>query len=214
MKPIYCISGLGADEKVFSHVDLHEFNIVHIQWLRPEKNEDIVSYAKRMNALIPGEKPTLIGLSFGGMICIEISKIRPVDKIILISSVKSREELPAWMKMAGKFKLNKFFPLRSNKLTEPIQNRNLGLETEEERKLARFYRKNVDRVYLEWAIDQILNWNPGEYTTPIYHIHGESDRIFPPKNIHANFMVPAGGHMMIMNRAEIITREIKRILEN
>ena len=31
--------------------------------------------------------PILIGLSFGGMMCIEIAKLIPVEKVILISSI-------------------------------------------------------------------------------------------------------------------------------
>jgi pimeloyl-ACP methyl ester carboxylesterase len=213
LKNIYCISGLGADEKIFAHVKLEGYTLIHISWLTPEKNEELSSYAARMSALIKEDNPLLLGVSFGGMICLEIAKQRPVRKLILISSVKGRNEIPLWMRVAGKLKLNKFVPLRSNRLTEPLQNRNLGVEMEEERKLARYYRKNINRKYLVWAINVILNWQSSECKVPVYHIHGERDRIFPIKNIKADFVVPAGGHLMIMNRSVFINKELNRVLK-
>ncbi len=77
----------------------------------PLKNESIEQYAKRMSEKIHHENPVLIGLSFGGMMCIEIAKIINTDKIIIISSVKSFHEMPWWMRLAGKLKLYKIFPL-------------------------------------------------------------------------------------------------------
>jgi len=213
LKPLYCISGLGADEKIFSKINLPGYELHFIQWIIPQKNEPIESYAKRMGEGIHHSNPVLIGLSFGGMIAIEIAKQIPVEKVILISSIKSAMELPQWMRLAGKFKLNRILPLRSNRFTEPFQNRNLGVETEEEKLLARYYRRNINREYVNWAVNAILNWKGDATGLDVYQIHGESDRIFSIKNLKANFVIPSAGHMMIMNRAEIITNEIKKILE-
>ncbi len=48
MKHIYCISGFGADERVFEKVDFGENDVHFIQWKIPEKHETIESYAARM----------------------------------------------------------------------------------------------------------------------------------------------------------------------
>ena len=84
MKKIYCISGLGSDEKIFARIKVDGYQLVHIPWLKPEKDEPIEVYAKRMSKYIKDEKPVLMGLSFGGMMAIEITKLLPVDKLILI----------------------------------------------------------------------------------------------------------------------------------
>ena len=98
MKTIYCISGLGADDRAFSKLEINNYSLKVIPWLEPHKKETIQHYAKRMRAGIDSDNPILMGLSFGGMVCIEIAKQIPVQKIIIISSIKSFLELPQWMK--------------------------------------------------------------------------------------------------------------------
>lgn len=89
MKTIYCISGLGADEKAFSRLSIEGYQLQIINWLKPLHNETLQEYATRMRETIKEEEPILIGLSFGGIMCTEIAKQIPVQKIIIISSIKS-----------------------------------------------------------------------------------------------------------------------------
>ena len=212
MKTIYCISGLGADEKAFSKLRVDGYRICCLPWLTPEPGETIKSYATRMRSEIKEENPILCGLSFGGMMSIEISKQIPVDKLILISSIKSVKELPRWMKTCGFLKLNRIFPMRSFKLMEPIQNRNLGISSKEEIELVRSYRRNAPQPYMNWAINQVLNWRNDWAPSRIYHVHGDADRLFPIAKIRATHVIKGGGHFMIMNRADEVSAALKEIL--
>ncbi len=212
MKTVYCISGLGADEKAFSKLRLHNVIIKHLPWLLPEKNESISGYAKRMAKGITEKNPVLIGLSFGGMMSIEIAKIIPVEKIFLISSIKSKDELPLWMKLCSTFKLNKIFPLKSFRLLEPIQNKMLGTVTEEEKEVARNYRKKVPLAYTNWAVNEIFNWQNNWVPYNIFHLHGTADNMFPLKKVNATHIIEKGGHFMIMNKAKEISNIINPLL--
>ena len=212
MKHIYCISGFGADERVFSKLDFGDHPIHFISWLTPLKKESIEQYAKRMGEKIQHDNPILLGLSFGGIMCIEIAKIIKTHKVILISSIKSFREMPLWMRFAGKSKLDKFFPLKSFRIIEPIENYNLGIENGDELKLVREYRRNVGRQYTNWAIHQILHWKNEWLPGDLIHIHGDKDHIFPIKNIKADFIITGGGHFMIMNRTEKVNGIIKELL--
>jgi pimeloyl-ACP methyl ester carboxylesterase len=212
MKTIYCISGLGADERAFSRLKVEGYNIKCLPWLPPVPNETITSYATRMRAGIAEENPVLMGLSFGGMMSIEISKQIPVSKLILISSIKSIRELPTWMKTCGFFRLNRLFPMRSFKIMEPIQNRNLGISTPEEIELVRSYRRNAPQAYMDWAINQVLNWRNDWFPSKIYHVHGDADRLFPIKKIAPTHIIKGGGHFMIMNKAAEVNAALKEIL--
>src|SRR5258705_1104375 len=100
MRPIYCISGLGADEKVFINLQMKGHEMKYIPWLRPNKKERLDAYAKRMAEYIKHDSPVLLGVSFGGMMGIEIAKQMRLQKLIIISSIKSDNELPRWMKIA------------------------------------------------------------------------------------------------------------------
>ncbi|HMU11608.1 MAG TPA: alpha/beta hydrolase [Ferruginibacter sp.] len=213
MKTIYCISGLGADERAFSKLSLPGYELKVIPWLMPEKNESIESYATRMRAGIAEENPILMGLSFGGMICTEIAKQVPVKKLIIISSIKSSDELPAWMKTVAKLRLHKIVPLKSSRFTEPIQNIMLGANSPEEKMIASEYRKKVNITYTNWAVNQAINWKNNWQHPATVHIHGDEDRMFPIKNSKPDFTIKNGGHFMIMNKAGDVSRCINTILQ-
>lgn len=214
---IYCISGLGADDKIFINLHLNGYILKHVPWLRPDKKESIDEYANRMARQIKDPFPVVLGVSFGGMIGIEIARLMPLRKLIIVSSIKSTHELPRWMKIAGTLYLNRLVPIRSFKVTEKIDNDRLGVSNEAERDMVREYRRKADPVYLEWAVDQVLNWRNEWMPEGIVHIHGDKDKIFPLKKVTANHIIKDGTHMMIFNRAEdisdIITRELKQLPE-
>lgn len=212
MKTIYCISGLGADERVFQHIAVPGYVLQPLAWKKPLRGETIGAYAQRMAADIIEPNPILLGLSFGGMMSIEIAKLIPVQKVVLVSSIKSANELPQWMRMVGKMGLDRVVPLRSFKLLEPIQNRKLGVTNEAERRMAIEYRRNADRGYINWAVNQVLNWKNDWQPATLYHIHGTKDRMFPIKKVKATYVVEGGGHLMIMNKAAEINGYLRTVL--
>lgn len=111
MKELFLISGLGADKRVFNFLDLRRYKIHHIEWIDPATHESIERYAKRISTQIVKEKPILIGISFGGMIAVEIGKQIETEKIILISSARSKKDLPSNF-LARKLKLHTLIPAR------------------------------------------------------------------------------------------------------
>ncbi len=212
MKTIYCISGLGADERAFSKLKIEGYELKMIHWLMPQGKESIQEYATRMRSAIDEENPTLMGLSFGGMLCTEIAKQVAVKKIILISSIKSSKELPSWMRIVAMLRLNKIVPLKSTKLTQPIQNKMLGVQSAEEKALVACFRREVDLPYTNWAVNQAINWKNDWQHPNLYHIHGDKDNMFPIKNIKCSCTIKNGGHFMIMNRADEVSQYINSIL--
>ena len=212
MKKIYCISGLGADEKAFAKLHVEGYELVHLPWLMPVQKETIEQYATRMLTNIKDKNPVLMGLSFGGIMSIEIARQIPVEKVILISSIKSSKEIPGWMKLAGRLKINKIIPIRSYEFLEPVQNHFIGASSSSEKEMVRAYRKNVSEKYLNWAVNQVLNWKNDWQPASLYHIHGNADKIFPIKKISANYIVDKAGHLMIMNKHKEVNQFLSRIL--
>jgi pimeloyl-ACP methyl ester carboxylesterase len=94
LKDIYFVSGLGADERVFRLLKFEGYQPVHLHWVAPQAGESIADYAQRLSTQIKSDCPIIIGLSFGGMIAVEIGKHISVEKVILISSVKTTSEIP------------------------------------------------------------------------------------------------------------------------
>ncbi len=213
MKTIYCISGLGATAKAFSKLKIEGYNLHVIEWLQPLPKETIESYAIRMCAGITEENPILLGLSFGGMMSIEIAKQIPVEKVIIVSSIKTKNELPFWMKTVAKLQLHKIAPLKTNsRLTRPVQNYFLGTVTAEDKDVAIQFRRNADINYVRWAIDKVLNWQNTWQHPSIIHIHGSGDKMFSIKNVQPTHIIKNGGHFMIMNKANEVSAAISSFL--
>lgn len=215
MEPtIYCISGLGADERIFSKLIIKGYRLQHIPWLPPVVNESIEAYASRMAVPIQEENAILVGVSFGGMMAIEIAKQKTISKVIIISSVKSAAELPVWMRAAGKIRLNRMFSLvRPLSLIEGIANKRLGAFTQEEKEIARAYRKAANEAYVQWAVDQIVNWKNTWQPEGLLHIHGDADKIFPIQKIAQPVRIQGGTHFMVFNKADEISQKILDYLQ-
>ena len=78
---IFIFSGLGADHRVFHKMNFQEFVPVFIHWIEPLKKETIQNYAIRISKQITEPNPIVLGISFGGIMAIEVSKLRvpPLD---------------------------------------------------------------------------------------------------------------------------------------
>jgi len=211
---IYCISGLGADEKVFQNLHVNGYTLVHLPYISPLRNESISSYASRMAEPISEKDPVILGLSFGGMLAIEIARQRSVGTIILISAPKTFYEIPMWMRLVGRLYLHRIFPVKTNRLTEKADDRRMGIRTPEEKQIVEEYRKSANRVQVEWAIDQVLRWKNTWVPANLFHIHGSEDRMFPVKNITPTHLIEGGSHIMIFNESEKIARCIEEILRD
>ncbi len=104
---IFFLSGLGADKTVFQFLDLRPYETVFINWIPPIKNEPLRDYALRLKDSFIPDDAILVGLSFGGMLATEIAKEYPLIKTFLISSSKTKFELPAY------YRTGKYFPLHN-----------------------------------------------------------------------------------------------------
>ena len=215
LKDIYCISGLGADRRVFQKLKFKGYQPVHIDWLKPNKREDIASYAKRLTEQIKSPNPILIGLSFGGIIAVEIAKHIAVEKVILVSSAKQYSEIPIYFRMFRWFPIHRLIPFKS--LLWAIYwliNWFFSLENIEERKLLKKILVDTDAQFLKWAIDRVVFWKNQIVPQVIYHLHGTSDRIFPLAFVDSDITIEKGGHFMIMNRADRISQLLDRLIND
>ncbi len=72
---------MGVNESLYRNLKLNDCAIFHIKWLTPFKNETLPDYAMRLSKQIDTTQPfALIGVSFGGMVCIEIAKkLNPIN---------------------------------------------------------------------------------------------------------------------------------------
>lgn len=212
MKDIYLLSGLGADKRVYQKIDFGQNNINHINWIKPLHDESIESYALRLTQQIKSHNPVLIGVSFGGMLAIEIAKLIKVNLVIIVSSVKSKAEIPTSYKLLGKLKFNKILPKKILNKPNPILNYLFGVNTDIDKEALRQIIKESDPDFINWGIDKIVNWKNTVVLNNIVHIHGTSDKILPYRKLKNVTPVKFGGHLMLLNKSDTLSNIIKQNL--
>lgn len=100
--PLVLIPGLGADERLFYPQQAAFPNSIAPHWLLPEKGETLESYARRWAddlRLQPG--CALAGVSFGGMVALEMSRWVQAEAVFLIGSCRDPRSIPWGLRKAG-----------------------------------------------------------------------------------------------------------------
>lgn len=212
MQTLYFFSGLGADARAFDRLELPGCRIIHIRWIDPLKGESMADYARRLSEQITVPHPVLVGLSFGGMMAIEVSRIIPVQKLVLISSAKTAGELAANKSFFLKWGLYKYLP--GSWITKPnfMVYRLFGAASPADKALLAAILEDTDPRFYRWAMNGMVHWDNSYIPAHLIHIHGTADRIIPFQNVKADFAIEGGGHLMVYNRAAEISRIIRDYL--
>lgn len=207
--------GLAASSSIFERIQLPEeqFEIHLLEWFLPEKNQSLISYAEKMAQNIQHENCILIGVSFGGVLVQEMKPFVKAKKIVIISSVKSNVEFPKRFKVAKTTKAYKLVPTKLFENIELLTKFSFGSSIVKQRlALYEKYLSVRNKNYLDWAIEQIINWERTEIDNEIIHIHGDADEVFPPKNIKEFIPVKNGTHIMILNKYKWLNENLPKIL--
>ncbi len=200
-KELYIFSGLGADESVFQRLDFAGCPTTFIKWIVPLDQETMEQYAARLLDQITATKPVLIGLSFGGLVAVEVAKQIDTEKVILIASAKTNKEIPFYYRFAGQLRLHKILPTGLLKNANFVTNWFFGASSTFDKHLLKQILINTDPVFLKWAIDKIARWTNQTKINNVFHIHGTSDKILPFTFVKSDATVKNGGHLMTLNKA-------------
>lgn len=211
---VYFISGMCYNCSVFDKLRLPKgFRRNYIEWLIPFEDEPLRSYAKRMAAQINTRRPfVIVGYSFGAVIMQEMVRFLRPRKCIIISSFKSKDEIPSLFSVVKYTKLAEHVPKKLFEQTEFITNafNRLVYNTGSD-ELGR-YLTVTDPAYMKWAVEQITNWVPKYRTRNLYHIHGTEDQVFPFRNIKDVLPVEGGDHLMLVKKADTVSALLDSIL--
>lgn len=209
--------GMAANPSIFERIELNskEYNTIWLSWKIPKKEESLTSYAKRMLEDIPKDTPVvLIGVSFGGVLVQEMSKFIKIKRLIIISSVKTKHELPMRMKVARDTGVYKILPTGLLDYINQIEKLPLGNLIRKRLKLYQQYLSVNDKEYLDWSIKEVLCWQQDQPIEDIIHIHGEEDAVFPIKNIGNCITIPKGTHIMILNKYKWFNKNLHDLISD
>jgi pimeloyl-ACP methyl ester carboxylesterase len=211
MEKLYCISGLGADQRIFASLHIPGFEKVPVHWTPYEPNDALPDYARKLTAQITTPNPVIVGLSFGGMLGVEIAKIIPVRKVFIVSSARTSREVRVHGGGMSRWLIN-FIPPSLLRLPRPFIFNYLGAETPEDKKLLSTIIRDSDGRFMKWALKAIFNWNNSECPPTVIQLHGTADKTIPPFPIKPDYWIEGGSHIMIHNRAAEVSKIISDCL--
>ena len=209
---IFGISGLGADKRVFQYLTL-EHELIPVEWIEPKTKEPIIEYSKRLiekYGIGNEENFGILGVSFGGLIATEISKLTKPKFTVLISSVETRTELSGIIKLAGKSKLIELIPEKLLNPPKVIAHFMFGTK---KRELLNSILADTDLNFTKWAIRELMNWGNQLRLNNLIKISGTKDKLLPPKGEN-NILIDKGEHFMIVDKAKEISNVINERINN
>ena len=206
---IYAIPGLGTTEKLFENIHIKGVEMIVLKWPTPEKNDNMQSYARKFLPQINTNQPfCLLGVSFGGMLCSEISRIISPKKVILISTSKLRKELPWFIRLFKYIPLHKIIPENTHRKMAYEGRWFIGFGSA----LIPEYLGMINSMtenYFKICINIIVNWNSKNFPKNYIHLHGDADKLLMHKYVKVDYTIKNGSHAMVVFQAE----EINKIIE-
>ncbi|KAB1069395.1 alpha/beta hydrolase [Tamlana haliotis] len=212
---VYFMPGMGASSKIFEYIVLPKdrFQVHFLEWLIPLSYEESISdYSLRLIKHIKHERPVLIGVSFGGVLVQEMRKHILVRKLIIVSSVKTKHELPKKMQLTRMTGAYKIVPTQLASKIDVFEKYAFGKVMTKRLELYKKYLSVTNPDYLSWAIKEMVCWDQEEYDSDIVHIHGDKDPVFPIQYISNCISISKGTHIMIINKYRWFNANLPQII--
>lgn len=210
---VYMMPGMAANASIFDLIDLGSaFEIHRLSWFTPKKKESLESYAKRMCEKVTHPNPVLLGVSFGGILVQEMAKIISCRKVIIVSSIRTRKELPIHMRITRKTKAYRLFPTQWVDNLEDFVSFMFGPAARKRMDLNKKYLSVRDPHYIDWSLEVFFNWAQTEPLPNVTHIHGAFDLVFPIFYLKDYIAVPKGTHVMIVLKASWFNNNLPEII--
>ena len=210
---VYMIPGMGTDYRIFRNFSLENGNIRYIKWEKPGNVTTLEEYASLLSDQIDiSRNYVIVGVSFGGMIAVELSRKLDNPNLILISSAKNSKELP------NKYKTARVLPLHliiGDALLKNASKQQFFYKDINEEDDMLLYRQMLienGAAFLKLQIDMIVHWKNKEYDPHIRHIHGSADKVLPARHIENAVFIEGGTHKMVVNKTAKLCEIIDQFL--
>jgi pimeloyl-ACP methyl ester carboxylesterase len=185
-----------------------------LPWLTPEPNESLNSYARRLSAPIDQHRPfLLLGLSFGGVVVAEMAQFLKPEKVILISTLENKKELPYLIRNLSLIGINPLLRIRKSAFSIAVMRWLFGVTKKENKRLLDSFIVEAKPVLLRWSLYQILRLDTQLPSQGSIRIHGSHDRLIPHRNKPHTHTVTNGGHFMVIENHEEVNTLICRLLK-
>jgi pimeloyl-ACP methyl ester carboxylesterase len=207
----YLIPGLGADERVFRRLHLPGPATV-LHWLPPQSpTEPLRHYAARLAEAVPLDQSCwLVGVSFGGLLALEVGRLRPLARIVLISSLAADNQVPPLLKLGRATGLYRLVPFELLSRLPRLAQWFFGARNGREYRLLAHILRDTSPSFARWATRQLLHWD-SRGVPPAIRVHGTHDRLLPAGRARIDYPVADAGHFLIVSHAAQISQVLARI---
>lgn len=194
VSPIYLLPGMTPDYPVFARLAPLLPHAIFADFIPPKPNESLPHYAARMADRFTPQS-FIAGVSFGGIIALEIARIVRPKGCILISSIRHPNQLPPWFRiwrtLGGR---NCSTLLRMIGTSATLVPRSVCTSST----LRAAKLSGVTGNWHRWATSAVLDWHPDPepIACPVIQIHGNADTTFPARYVHPDVLVQNGQHAL------------------
>ena len=206
---------MGADERLLGPQRDHGFVFEAPRLPVPELGDDLPRYARRMRDRLGLTGSCAVGgVSFGAMVALEMARICPARRVIMIAGCRSGSSLPRryhvleWLsRLLPDGVLDRRRETACRRMAQAEDLDDAGFE------LIRDMARGTPIELLRRASRMILCWR-GPLSMPclVHHIHGDSDPIIPIEGVTPDEVVSGGGHLINLTHAPQVNRFIERCL--
>ena len=208
---LYLLPGIGCDGRLYDRIDLSGFDVVKLPWPDFPPGCSLASIAQVMSRDVrKDEQHILVGVSMGGMVAQELAAITDPVKVVLISSWTGPQEWTLLARAGSGFQLYRSITHFTMWATWPVK-RILGQRD-----------RVTDRLLWEMACAEsarkirngtgaILRWKGSPWKGPLVRIHGDNDSVVPMR-FPVDHVVRGGPHIMVLTRAEEVSRALRAAL--
>jgi pimeloyl-ACP methyl ester carboxylesterase len=211
---LYLLPGQGADDRLFDSLQFPEHFVVHhISYPIPAAKTTMREFAEQLAVQIDTTQPfMLMGASFGGMLCSEMTTFLNPEKTIIVSSAKHRKELPPRYRFQHFVPIYRIIPSGVIKLGAIILQPVVEPERQLQKSTFKSMLKSKDRHYMKRSVAMIMDWEKTEDSPEIIHIHGSKDHMLPMRHVRADIIIPKGSHVMTLTQAKALQQVIDPLL--
>jgi pimeloyl-ACP methyl ester carboxylesterase len=209
------LPGLGADEQLFTP-QRKAFPTLEVPaWLDPSPGETLPAFAARMARHVEGGPDLVLGgVSFGGMVALEMARLLKPRAVVLIASCRSGADLRSHVQALAHVGCR--LPtrlMRPSPAVWPVIAWGFGVKTAEARDLIRHFLETRSPAFVQWGLRGLLGWRPDQGPAcPVYHIHGGADRLISAARVSPNRVVPGAGHLVNLTHADEVNAFLSDVL--
>lgn len=205
------LPGMMADSRLFAP-QLKQFpDAIVPAWPVHKTTDTLRSFAERLAGCLPQGPMVVVGVSFGGLVALELARFVDTQCCVVVSAVRSPREFPWPMRVLRP--LGRSHPRLFDAATRlGVRATRPSLRPVTKRRFNRML-SGPNAEFYRWASWAVLNWQGTRIGCPVRQVHGSVDRTFPVARTKPDTIVEQAGHGLIMTHPRIVNDVIRESLQ-